>query len=63
LANELDSDPEIRTAMADVAINEKPSSYVERELGRSLEDEALTVIQGLVGSMDMTIPARFGRSL
>ena len=34
--------------MADVAINEKPSSYVERELGRSLEDEALTVIQGLV---------------
>lgn len=48
LANELDSDPIIRTAMADLAINEKPSSYVERELGWSLEDQALTLIQGLV---------------
>ena len=47
LANELDSDPRIRTAMA-VFDNEKPSSYVERELGWSLEDQALTVIQGLV---------------
>lgn len=48
LAGELDSDPRIQTAMADLAIKEKPSSYVERELGWSLEDQALTVIQGLV---------------
>lgn len=48
LANGLDSDPRIRTAMANFGINEQPSSYVETELGWSLEDRALTTIQGLV---------------
>ena len=48
LANELDADLEIRTAMAEYAIDDTPSSYVENQLGWSLEDRALTNVQRLV---------------
>ena len=48
LRNELDADTEIRTAFVEHGISDTPASYVENQLGSSLEDHALSVIQKLV---------------
>ncbi|QNT68360.1 hypothetical protein HQ394_02050 [Defluviicoccus vanus] len=45
---DLDADSEIRAAMAERGIDDIPSNYVKNQLGWSLEDRALTIIQRLV---------------
>lgn len=53
LARELDTDREILAAMRETGISEAPSSYVENQLGRCLQDQALAAIQRLVDNPDI----------
>ncbi len=48
LRAELDSDSELRTALSAEGIGKPPSTYVEEELGWSLADHALMIVQPLV---------------
>ncbi|MBE0533576.1 MAG: DUF4238 domain-containing protein [Rhodospirillales bacterium] len=46
--NGLNNDPEILREFEKHGINMPPSDFVEQELGRDLEDSALTIVQSLV---------------